>query len=316
VNPGNIGRSAGHEYAAEVVEVGSKVTHFKVGDRFYSHGGGYPCFRCAQCQQGEYWRCTGDKNAPRIGMEGNAAFQEYRLLPFIDYETEVTVKCPTTMDFHDIALIEPLYLSIGLVNKVTPGDTVVVIGQHIIGLGVTARLKDLGIAKKIITSSISKKHRDASEEVGADVVVDDIKQDIVRVVAEETNGEGAESVFICDHRPAAYVQGFMCAKDMGKVWMANRGLQSMEQQQPTIRIGNVANTNNKSLVNTGVAYFQTAWQTLGPYLPRMEAARDLILAGRVNAAKHVTHKFPLEKINEAFKLAYNFHECIEVQIEL
>jgi len=42
---------------------------------------------------------------------------------------------------------------------------------------------------------------------------------------------------------------------------------------------------------------------------------DLIQSGKISAKKHVTHVFPLDKINEAFEVAMDFHESIEVMIE-
>jgi threonine dehydrogenase-like Zn-dependent dehydrogenase len=59
-----------------------------------------------------------------------------------------------------------------------------------------------------------------------------------------------------------------------------------------------------------------AWGTLGPRMPMWQGALELIQAGTITADKYVTHVFPLEKINEAFETAMDFHKSLEVQIEL
>ena len=141
-------------------------------------------------------------------------------IPFITSESHI--KPPQSISYRDAALIEPLGLSIGLANKVKPGSTVVIIGQHIIGLGLTAQLKKLGVTSKVVTSAISKKHCDASEEVGADIVINSVTKDVVREVMKETRGVGADIVFVCDARPESFLQGFCSARDAGKVLLCTR----------------------------------------------------------------------------------------------
>lgn len=81
-----------------------------------------------------------------------------------------------------------MHLSISLAKKVKPGEIVLVIGQHIIGLTLTAQIKKMGPAGKVITSAISNIHCDASKEVGADMVIDSVDDDLVKVITKETKG--------------------------------------------------------------------------------------------------------------------------------
>ena len=308
----NVGKAPGHEWIGEVVEVGTDVAHLvKEGDTLYTFDPFVPCYHCAQCLQGDYWRC---ENWGQGMGKNNGAFSEYMWIPFITPESHI--KPPKSVSYRDAALIEPLHLSIGLAKKVKPGETVVIIGQHIVGLGLTAQLKKLGVAGKIITSAISKLHCDASEEAGADIVINGVEKDLVREVMKETKGRGADIVFICDARPISIMQGLACARDSGKTLIANRSLMPFDPHAAAHWVGPDAATREKaSIFDPSIVFFESAWGTLGARVPLWQGALDLIMEGRITAKKHVTQVFPLEKINEAFKVAMDFHESIEVQIE-
>jgi len=64
----------------------------------------------------------------------------------------------------------------------------------------------------------------------------------------------------------------------------------------------------------GVA-IHCAWGTLGPWMPNLKLASEMIMSGKITAEKLVTHVFPLEKIKEAFETALDPHESIKVMIE-
>jgi erythritol/L-threitol dehydrogenase len=309
----NVGKAVGHEWIGEVVEVGPEGAHLvKKGDSLYTFDPFVPCYHCAQCLQGDYWRC---ENWGQGMGKNQGAFAEYLWIPFITPRSHI--KPPQGMDFQDAALIEPLHLSIGLAQKVKPGETVVIIGQHIVGLGLTAQLKKLDTSVKVITSAISKLHCDASEEAGADVVINGVEKDVVREVMKITKGRGADSVFICDARPLSVMQGIACARDAGKALLCGRSLMPMDPHTMAHWVGPDAATREKaSVFDPGIVFFESAWGTLGPRIPMWQGALDLIRAGKICANKHVTQVFPLEEINEAFKVAMDFHESIEVQIEL
>ncbi len=89
------GTVPGHEYAGEIVEVGSNVANFRKGDLITalpSTG----CGHCEACYRGNLALCH---NAP--GVMGGYA--ELMRIP-----TSVAIKLPSTLSLADGALIEPL----------------------------------------------------------------------------------------------------------------------------------------------------------------------------------------------------------------
>jgi threonine dehydrogenase-like Zn-dependent dehydrogenase len=314
-----VGVARGHEFSGEVVEVGSEVTIVKVGDRIFSEPVFRPCYRCESCRLNDYWRCV-NWGEGEIGRAIHGAFAEYLWVPFVTNDS--IIKLPKTLSYRDLALIEPLSLSVGLARKAKTDDLVVVLGQELVGLGTVAELKKMGVAK-VIASDISQKHLEAAKEAGADIVVDALNEDIVRVVMKETSGIGADVVIQSDSRPVATLQAISMARRMGKVWLA------LAYSAPLmLNTSGTSIHSGVSWIGPGAGYselplmfdpsminLQTAWGTLGAKMPRWLGALELIKSGRITADKHVTHVFPLEKTKEAFDLASNPHETIKVMVE-
>jgi 2-desacetyl-2-hydroxyethyl bacteriochlorophyllide A dehydrogenase len=89
----------GHEFAGEVVGVGSKVTELSIGDRV-AVDPSLPCHECRYCRMGRGNLC--DRwNAIGVTVPGGAA--QYVAVPVAN-----CVRLPTHVDVRDAALIEPL----------------------------------------------------------------------------------------------------------------------------------------------------------------------------------------------------------------
>ncbi|MBI4208327.1 MAG: alcohol dehydrogenase catalytic domain-containing protein [Deltaproteobacteria bacterium] len=68
----------GHEFSGEIVEVGSDVHHFKVGDRVTNlHRA--PCGRCRYCQKGDEIHC--EEAWPSFGLTIHGSYAEFVMAP-------------------------------------------------------------------------------------------------------------------------------------------------------------------------------------------------------------------------------------------
>jgi threonine dehydrogenase-like Zn-dependent dehydrogenase len=307
--PSTSGIVLGHEFSGEVVEVGSKVAAVKVGDRLYGVIWS-PCGHCEACQAGDYEHCPfGDAGGRVI----NGAMAEYVLFPNLIYPSVIKdklIKLPDNLSYRDGALLEVLRLGIGLASKAKAGDVVVIFGQDITGLGALARLKSLGIAK-VITCDVSQKRLQASREVGADVVVDALNEDVFKVVMEETSGNGAEVVIEASCRPESLQQAVNVVRPFGDIWLSTfytaGPFFNPSWQHPGMVAMNIT-------AKPGIS-MHCPWGTLGPWIPMLEQAIEMIQSGKITADKYVTHVFPLDGVKEAFETAMNPHESIKVMLE-
>ena len=131
---------SGHELSGEVVEVGSGVTKFRVGDRVTAEPH-YGCGECWYCRHQDYAHCTGvGDHYTGQGIPGACAQyfkftdpeSEYAFAPYLNSLMPI----PDEMTDEQCAMMEPFGVGLGAVNKagVKEGDTVVILGTGIIGI--------------------------------------------------------------------------------------------------------------------------------------------------------------------------------------
>ncbi|MFO0425784.1 MAG: zinc-binding dehydrogenase [Planctomyces sp.] len=179
----------GHEFCARIVEVGSKVTRFKVGDRIAARAK-LPCQKCNLCLSERGNLC---RKGPVIGFDQPGCFSELALLPEI-----ALAKVDDRISSSEAACLQSLSDSVAAVETagIQIGDTVVLFGQGSMGLECLqiARISGAGL---LITVDVRDESCRISRELGADHALNAQKCDVVEVIRDLTNGIGADVVFEC-----------------------------------------------------------------------------------------------------------------------
>jgi threonine dehydrogenase-like Zn-dependent dehydrogenase len=194
------GAILGHEFSAEVVEVGERVTGLSVGDRVTTNNVGSVCGECYYCRRWMYNLCLGKGNERAIYTEitaggyGNrrGAMAEYFLRP-----AHFLLKLPDHVSYEEAALVEPINVGVGAVEAsgIRPGDSTVLIGAGKIGLGAMMCAKAAG-ASPVIMIDIHQHRLDKALEMGADVVLNAKEDDVIDEVVKLTEA-GPDTVLIC-----------------------------------------------------------------------------------------------------------------------
>jgi alcohol dehydrogenase len=185
------GTTLGHEAVGTVEQVGPGVRDIAVGDRVLVSCIS-PCGRCSYCRTGAYGQCR-NGGGWILGHLVNGTQAEFVRAPFADnslYKLPDTVTDEAALLLADIL---PTAYEVGVLNgKVSPGDTVAVVGTGPIGLAaiITARLFSPG---RIIAVDAAQSRLEAAKQVGADVCLMS-SNDPAAVVAELTDGLGANVV--------------------------------------------------------------------------------------------------------------------------
>lgn len=211
------GTVMGHEFSGVVTEVGESIRGWQQGDRVTVKPWAQ-CGECHWCRIGRYSLCPAAMETC-IGARPNVdgAFAEYVR---VENPALQLYELPLDVTFEQGALVEPLSTSLHAVHQSSfkLGDTVVVMGTGMIGMGVVQFLK-LGGAGRIIAVEPSKKKAEKALEIGADIVLDPrIGGDALKEEAYSlTKGIGADIVFDCAGIPDTFQGSLSLCKSGGEI---------------------------------------------------------------------------------------------------
>lgn len=193
----------GHEFAGEVVGLGSEVEGLKAGD-LVSVIPLRSCGHCEHCRKGEVQWCA------QFGLQGGG-YAEYALT-----RPNQCVKLGTDVSLADGAIVEPLAVALHGVNLsgLKAGDNVLVLGAGPIGLAVAFWARRLGAAK-VAVQDVAEFQRQRALDMGADAFVVD-PQDPVGS-AERALGGKADIVFECVGIPGLIAQAVDQVKPRGTI---------------------------------------------------------------------------------------------------
>ncbi|HEX6349143.1 MAG TPA: zinc-dependent alcohol dehydrogenase family protein [Candidatus Dormibacteraeota bacterium] len=275
--PGTI---LGHEAVGTVVEVGSGGTSFKKGDRVLVSCI-TSCGRCGFCKQGHYGLCTGG-GGWIFGHTINGLQAEYARVPFADtslYAVPGGLSAERVLFLSDIM---PTAFEVGILNgKVAPGDSVAVVGAGPIGLAaiLTGKLLSPG---QIIAIDMADPRLAKAREFGADLTINNARDDAVKAVMDATGGLGADVAIEAVGVPATFELATELIRPGGRV--ANIGVHghpvTLHLEKLWIR---------DVTITTGLVDANTTARLL-----------KLVASGRLDPTVFATHRFTLAETMQAY----------------
>lgn len=187
-------RIVGHETTGEIIAVGSKVKDRKVGQRVSIETHIW-CGHCPHCLAGRPHVC---QNVSLYGVMQDGAFAEYTKV-----RGDVTYVLDDALTDEQGCIFEPMGSGVhGVEEADVKGKTVLVAGCGAIGLTVVAACKVFG-AKKIIACDIFDEKIEVAKKMGADVVFNSLKCDLVQEILKLTDGLGVEAAIDVTGSPAS-----------------------------------------------------------------------------------------------------------------
>lgn len=188
----------GHELSGIVVKAGEKAFDKRTNKRF--EGGEYVCAEemmwcgeCKPCADGYPNHC---ERLNEIGFNVNGAFTKYIVLPAkLLWNLEPLKRMYKGNDiFLAGSLVEPTSVAYNAVIErgggIRPGDNVVICGGGPVGIAACAILKRNGAAR-VILSEPQAERAELGKKLGADYVINPVKEDFTQRVLELTDGMGA-----------------------------------------------------------------------------------------------------------------------------
>jgi threonine 3-dehydrogenase len=159
----------GHEFSGVIVECGSEVAGYAVGDRVSAEGH-ITCGFCRNCRAGRRHLCMNTKG---IGVSRPGAFAEYIAMPAFNL-----FKLPDTITDDMASILDPFgnathtALSFDLV-----GEDVLITGAGPIGVMACAIARYAG-ARHIVITDVNDYRLDLARQLGASVALDVTRETI------------------------------------------------------------------------------------------------------------------------------------------
>lgn len=282
----------GHEAVGEVVEVGTLVRDFKVGDLVIVPSI-TPNWGSLQAQAGVPMHSGGMLAGWKLSNFKDGVFAEYfhvneadanlALLPdSLAPADAVMLSSMVPTGFHGVELADVQF-----------GDTVCVIGIGPVGLMSVAGAALSG-ASHLYAVGSRLNCVNTAKAYGATDVINYKKGDVVEQIMEKTHGQGVDKVIIAGGNMDSFIQAINMLKPGG-------------------RIGNVNYLDFGDYVKiprVGWGYGMGHKTIAGGLMPggrlRMEKLASLMESGRLDTSRLITHRFKgFEHIEEAFMLMKN-----------
>ncbi|MBW1696870.1 MAG: alcohol dehydrogenase catalytic domain-containing protein [Deltaproteobacteria bacterium] len=271
-------RVLGHEIAGEVVKVGPDVKQRMPGERVVIE----PVVECQSCYSCRIQYPHNCVNLQFRGIHIDGGQQEYVVIP-----EKKAYPVPQDMAFSTAALAEPL--GIGLESAKTacliPGDTVAILGAGPIGLACLIAVKANG--HRAIVTDVLDPCLERAKALGADVVVNIKREDMVNSIMEFTDNKGANVIMECAAAGTNFNPMLEASSVCGRIVLVGLIFDKVSYS-PYIQVRkhiHLLGTRNSNMIP--------------------QAIRMLAEKGKMIENVLVTHRIPFPKVDQGYDIMTN-----------
>jgi L-iditol 2-dehydrogenase len=249
-----------------------------------------PCGECYYCRKKVFAQCPVYKQVgATAGFEpSGGGFAEYvRVMPWI--VSRGVVRIPDGLSFEQASFVEPVNTCLKAVEslRLDPDETVLVMGAGPIGIMLAALARRHG--PWVITSDLLPQRLKIAKSFGISETVDASSADPLERVRARTEGRGADAVIVAVAGNSLIRAALDAARPGGRILLFAQTQHSEAVFDPA-----AVCVDEKSLVGSYSASVDL----------QDESAR-LVFSRELDLERLITHKFPLSRAADAFRLAAN-----------
>ncbi len=289
----------GHEFAGQIVEVGSMVSGYAVGEHL-AVAPDVHCLECWYCSVGLFNLCD---DMTMIGITPGFAggLAEYCVLPAHALAGGTIHKMPASLGFAEGALGEPLS-SVQACHEdigTTLGDTVLVMGAGPIGCLHTAIAHLRGA--RVILSEPNELRREMAAPFKPDLVLDPFNQDVVAEVKAFTSGLGADSAICANPVAATHQQAVEAVRKKGTV----------------VLFGGLPKAAPMTQLDANRIHYDEI-RVIGSFSYHPDFHRralQLLERGQIDPDAIITHRYTLDEVEQVFRTVAA-GEALKVMVEI
>lgn len=212
-------RIPGHEFSAEIVEIGANDQGLKTG-MIVTANPYFNCGHCYSCTRGNVNCCMSNQT---MGAQRDGAFMQYITMP-VERVYDGKGLSPKVL-----ALIEPFCISYHAVKraKIKPGDNVLVVGSGTIGCLAAMAAKLAGA--RVFVSDICEGKLEYAKKLGVDGVFVNSNEEVFKEKVQEiTGGKGFDISMEAVGLPVTFKNCIDAAAYRGRVVIVGIGKQSLD----------------------------------------------------------------------------------------
>ncbi len=268
----------GHEWSGVVDAIGEGVTTLEPRQRVVCEGN-IGCMSCARCRAGDTHLC---ERYDAVGFTRGGGWGEYVVVP-----ERILHALPEHVSFEAAALVEPGSCVVKALDRarIEPSESVGVVGVGAMG-ALAIRIARLCSPSRIVAYGLRDDELELARELGADEVVNVAGED-PEAQTRRLLGGGLDVVVETAGAVPAVELSTRIVREGGRVVLLGIAGQDRELAIPADRIA----LRDLTLYGS-VGYTTAAWA-------RMVA---LLREGLVDLDPIVTHRFPLDRFQDAFAL--------------
>jgi threonine dehydrogenase-like Zn-dependent dehydrogenase len=280
----------GHEFAGDIVKVGSKVKNWKVGQRVVSDNTGHVCGKCPSCESGDFLTCTEKVN---LGLDNNkwgGGFTKYCIIPgeILRIHKHAIWEIPQNVKYEEAAVLDPIcnaYKALAQQSKLLPGQDVVIFGTGPLGLFSVQIARIMGAVNIVMVGleEDAKVRFGVAKELGATHVVNASKEDVVKRCQEICGKENLGLVVECSGANIALKQSIEMLHPNGEVVRVGMGFKPLNFSINDITAWNISIIGH-------MAYDDTSWRN----------AIRLLQSGAIKVQPMITHRLGLSEWEKGF----------------
>ena len=272
---------AGHEPCGQIVETGPGCRRFGVGDRvIVYHISG--CGLCNDCRRGYMISCTSEKYRRAYGWQRDGGMADFLLA-----EEKDLIHLPDELSYADGAQVACGFGTVyeGLEKVGISGNHAVLItGLGPVGLATAALCRKLGAAF-IIGIDVGPARIELARDLRLCDEVLAAGPDNIAEVRKLTGGRGVERAVDCSANDAARATAIRATRKWGRIVFLGEGGRVEFNPSPDII------RDQKTIYGSWVT---STWL--------MEELVERLVRWKLHPADLVTHRFPLERVGDAYSL--------------
>lgn len=283
-------RVPGHEFSAEIVEIGENGRGLKIGD-IVTANPYFNCGTCYSCRRG-FVNCCEDNQT--MGVQRDGSFCEYVSMPIN------RIIAGRGLSAKELALVEPFSISYHALHRteIKKTDKILIVGAGPIGMFALLTAKAKGAT--VYVADILDGRLKLAEELGADGIINSAEKNLFKETERITDGQGFDVCVEACGLSVTFLSCIDCAAFAGKIILIGNG------KKETSFLHSVLLKKELNVFGSRNSYTEDFEQVI-----------DLIAGGEIDIMKLVSAVYPMERADEAFRaLAENKGDLAKVLVEM